>query len=465
LEQKDFIESSEKGVANGVATLDTSSKVPTTQLPTDLAKLIDIRYGGFPNNKILYDQYGFPSVYVYIPKFNWDPINGFASTTVHPAFIWDGVEHGGFWVGKYQECARVISTGAIKATQTSDWSASVAGHVAASLPYQDPAVFLNYNAAIDLVEAKNSAAMRAAGNIFHVMTNAEWSAVAIWCKQMYKDAIFSSYCRGNNNYSRDVDNKGITGLPLNETLTIGSSGGTYGAPYYGRWRTGSGGAMTAHNFDPSGIFDMNGNVWEWIVGLQSPNANNGKDVYIIPNNEAAIATVAQLKNIAASPAAPWLKLGELASLNDEPFSKENITNFIGYSQTSGSLVIGIRYIITTYVAEDDFTNVGAASNATGVVFTATGTTPTVWTYGSTISLYDVERLAICAHSDVTTDYGSDFFYKPDEGKNNVPLRGGGWTSITNAGLFYLSLINVVTDANNSFGLRSAFVGDISAVTK
>ena len=55
------------------------------------------------------------------------------------------------------------------------------------------------------------------------------------------------------------------------------------------------------------------------------------------------------------------------------------------SQTSGLLVSGARYKIVTFAASDDFTNVGAASNATGVVFTASGTTPTNWAHGSTLS--------------------------------------------------------------------------------
>ncbi len=54
-------------------------------------------------------------------------------------------------------------------------------------------------------------------------------------------------------------------------------------------------------------------------------------------------------------------------------------------QTSGVLETGQRYRITTYVSADDFTNVGAASNATGVEFIATGTTPDDWTNGSTLN--------------------------------------------------------------------------------
>lgn len=55
------------------------------------------------------------------------------------------------------------------------------------------------------------------------------------------------------------------------------------------------------------------------------------------------------------------------------------------TQTSGSLTVGQKYIILDFNAGDDFTNVGAASNATGVIFTATGTTPTTYTNGSTLS--------------------------------------------------------------------------------
>jgi len=62
--------------------------------------------------------------------------------------------------------------------------------------------------------------------------------------------------------------------------------------------------------------------------------------------------------------------------------------------TSGSLVVGKRYVITTYAASDDFTNVGAASNATGVVFKATGTTPTTWSNGSTVSEEDATYKAV-----------------------------------------------------------------------
>ena len=56
--------------------------------------------------------------------------------------------------------------------------------------------------------------------------------------------------------------------------------------------------------------------------------------------------------------------------------------------TSGTLVVGLYYKITTFVAGDSFTNVGAASNATSVYFLCTGTTPTTWTNSSTLQQCD-----------------------------------------------------------------------------
>ena len=53
-------------------------------------------------------------------------------------------------------------------------------------------------------------------------------------------------------------------------------------------------------------------------------------------------------------------------------------------QTSGTLEIGRKYLIKTFQSGDDFTNVGASSNASGEQFVATGTTPTTWSNSSAL---------------------------------------------------------------------------------
>lgn len=52
-------------------------------------------------------------------------------------------------------------------------------------------------------------------------------------------------------------------------------------------------------------------------------------------------------------------------------------------QTSGTLKIGCRYRIQSYVIGDDFLNVGG-TNSSGIEFIATGTTPTTWANGSEV---------------------------------------------------------------------------------
>lgn len=66
----------------------------------------------------------------------------------------------------------------------------------------------------------------------------------------------------------------------------------------------------------------------------------------------------------------------------------------GFPQTSGSLIFDSQktenqrqqYFIQSYAEGDDFTNVGAPVNASGVTFKATGTTPANWSHGSVLSL-------------------------------------------------------------------------------
>jgi uncharacterized delta-60 repeat protein len=66
--------------------------------------------------------------------------------------------------------------------------------------------------------------------------------------------------------------------------------------------------------------------------------------------------------------------------------------------TSGYLTVGKTYGIDTYIAGDDFSNVAnvrlGTINTKGCIFTATGTTPTVWTNGTNIldMLYPVSTI-------------------------------------------------------------------------
>ncbi|MBK6836817.1 MAG: hypothetical protein IPG89_22180 [Bacteroidetes bacterium] len=64
------------------------------------------------------------------------------------------------------------------------------------------------------------------------------------------------------------------------------------------------------------------------------------------------------------------------------------------TQTSGALVIGKRYTILDFNTGDNFTNVAnvisGVINTTGCVFDAIGTTPTTYSNGSTLAVYETQ---------------------------------------------------------------------------
>lgn len=108
-----------------------------------------------PNNVVKTDDTDLPSVLVYIPKFkNSDVLTG-GNDSTHPAFIVNGVEIPGFYYGKYQ--------------------AKVYNSVAYSLPGEDPTASINFDTARARCEAKGAG--------WHLSTNAEWAAIALWCKK------------------------------------------------------------------------------------------------------------------------------------------------------------------------------------------------------------------------------------------------------------------------------------------
>jgi len=80
-----------------------------------------------------------------------------------------------------------------------------------------------------------------------------------------------------------------------------------------------------------------------------------------------------------------LSAAEVLTLHKRGNTPEIADQWGGVEITSGTLEVGQRYRITDFQAGDDFTNVGAGSNANGVEFLATGTTPATWTNSSGVT--------------------------------------------------------------------------------
>ena len=78
-----------------------------------------------------------------------------------------------------------------------------------------------------------------------------WSAIALWCRKN------GTMPRGNNNYGSDHGYPHEKGTPT-----------YYDSNKIDRVATGSGPDTWSHNWMPDGIFDLNGNVWEWCAGMR-----------------------------------------------------------------------------------------------------------------------------------------------------------------------------------------------------
>lgn len=175
-------------------------------------------------NTVMYDDKGNPSVMVAIPRFNLSDVIDGAPETPHPAFIVNGDVKDVIYISKYQN---VVHDGR-----------------AYSLPGLDP------RAAITFDQAKAACTTKGAG--WHLMTNAEWAAIALWSKKN------GTLPRGNNNFGADHSKPYETAI----AATKGTDGRT------NRTKTGTGPATWSHDHTPDGIYDLNGNVAEWTDGLK-----------------------------------------------------------------------------------------------------------------------------------------------------------------------------------------------------
>ena len=186
---------------------------------------------------ILRTAKGNPSYMNVIPKFRLEDLHPTAlGTGVHPAFLVNGVEKSEIFIGTYQG---VIQDGE-----------------ALSLPSMVPSTNINFDSA--------RTACSAAGPGFHLMTNWEWAAIALWCAANGQDV------RGNTRFGNSHSHPDEKGTRVGDSyITL----------------TGSGPDSWRHDGTPYGIADLVGNVWEWNDGLK---LSSGKVIMPMDNAFTAI---------------------------------------------------------------------------------------------------------------------------------------------------------------------------------
>jgi formylglycine-generating enzyme required for sulfatase activity len=337
--------------------------------------------------------------------------NSYVIHAVHPAFIVDNTIIKGFYIGKY-EASIVNNTGAIQTYTTTyagaswdtpaEWvTANKGAHSRANI---EPQVNIDYDAAKASCEALNADADNiATTGKFYLQSNSMWAAVAIWVRQQAL-VLSLGWVRGNNLYGTDIDDRSITFSHGNDNPLIGVSGSSRGLG-------GSGGIKTSHNKEESGIYDLNGNVWEWVGGFR---VNEGK-IYVAGNSNTSA-------------------MGGGNSIDATEANYYDTGVYYNWDGTSSTFTFSTANrgtdMVSTYKSQQfNYTN----ANTTGIL----------------------KRLAI-APNNQGADYGSDYYYVRNYGER-LAIRGGLWSDGSNAGVFYLYLLNARSYVNPYIGFRLAFV--------
>jgi hypothetical protein len=347
-----------------------------------------------PGNDVLLDDKGLPSVMVRIPKFKISDVIAGGSNSTHPAFIVNGIEVPEIYISKFQN---VIHNGR-----------------AYSLPGEDPKTSINFDTARQYCEAK--------GPGWHLMTNAEWAALALWCR---KNNLMP---KGNNNYGKDSSESTVVAIPTSD-----SNGGSYDpGDTIGRVATGTGPVTWSHNGEVTGIWDLNGNVWEWIGGYRTVNG----EIQILPNNDAADADNSQ-----AADSTKWKAILQDGSLVDP-----GTANTLKWDYTAAPAA-GAAFRLNTTVAYPQADDTPYGANSFAALTTASGVTvPEIL---KALALFPAD----------TGDHGGDYIYMRNNGER-LAYRGGNWYNGSAAGVFSLHGGNPRSGVHTSIGFRSAFIPGI-----
>lgn len=329
----------------------------------------------FPQNEVIVDAHGHPSVMVYVPRFRMCDVIPGGSDAPHPAFLAHGKVLPGIYISKFQN--------------------ALADDAACSWPDCDPATHTDYDTAVRLCRSK--------GEGWHLMSAAEWGAVALWCRQNG----FLPW--GNNDLGRDYREEAVTARVSYEDREAGIC----------RVATGSGPLEWSHNRSEDGIWDLNGNVWEWVGGLR------------LLFGEVQFCEDAQERwyAIDGSSGTPIVPNG--SGTTPRSIKLDYINGIWTYTSAA----------VTSALAKARFCDFDAVQ------------------VDGTVSAAVAERLIAWGllPSHTGQDIGGVSLYANNGAAERMPFRGGRWGQGVNAGVFKTCLDDPRTFAGHAVGFRAAYV--------
>jgi len=364
--------------------------MPSIYVKDDLRASVEAASGG--KQTVLYTASGQPSIMNIIPRFNLEDIDASLGTGIHPAFIVGGIEKGELFIGAYQG---VIKNGEL-----------------ISLAGVDPSASANHDTFV--------AAARAAGPGFHVMTHAEYSAIALWClKNGFQP-------RGNTQYGRSHEATFETAR-RRDGGTPGDTNGT------ARTLTGSGPASWRHDNTPNGIADLCGNLWEWSPGLRLFDG----EIQIITNNDAALHSTDMARDSSA-----WRAI----KASDGSLVAPGTAGTLKYdasTPTGGSIILSDA--IDNRLGEAGNDDHGDSMGDSLKLITAK-TGLNVPPIARALGLFSVSNDGLKNDRVYVRNYGE-----------RLARRGHAWNGAAPAGLFAVALNVRRAAASTSYGARPAFV--------
>lgn len=345
-----------------------------------------------PTNKLITDDKGLPGVYVERAAQPMSALLAGGDSSIHPAFLINGLQRDSICFGKFQAKAHA--------------------NRAYSLPGEDPTVYITMDASEQYCKNK--------GDGHHCVTAAEWAFLALLAKKM------GTMPKGNNNYGKDASESQYIAIPSYKD----NNGTTC------RVATGTGPLTWSDTGDITGIFDLNGNVWEWVAGMRLVHG----ELQMIPYNNAASPDCDT-----SAISTEWKAIKAAATGFDDLFITPN-----GSGTTAGSVKLDLvsnhwQWQAAAITSQSDTGRSALFANTTSVGLSAF------------TKLYLQAMALLPEDGAAAEDYNGDNFWANNGAAERLPFRGGSWYDGAGAGVFALNFDIPRTYSSADVGFRAAFV--------